>query len=366
MHLVYLTERIDREGGIQRSLTVRVNILVEKYGHMVTIICMERDSGVPAYRLNEGVRVVFLDDFKNSWSLLGRIRKRWVQSLYILRSVQPDILISVKFTMHNLFFRLYASRTMLVSEIREPYEQYNQIDKPTLKFKFNAMTRNYVFKRQDLLITLTTADKERWGFNNIEVVPNPKTLEVNNSSNLSSLQVLAVGRLHKVKGFDKLIEVWKIVNEHHNDWVLRICGAGEEYDRLVKKIADYRLEDSIKIENRFVSVLSEYMNSAIFVLTSQYEAFGNVLVEAKSCGLPVVAFDAPHGPKEIIVDEEDGFLVEMNNIDAMAHKLIDLIRDDNLRLRMGTAGIKNSAKYDVDIILEKYNSLLNSYWLNEK
>lgn len=364
MHIVYLVERIDVEGGIQRSLSIRVNGMIEKYGHEVTIVCMEKISGIPVYRINPRVKLVFLDDFKKSNSIFIRISKRWLQSIFILKTLKPDILISVKYSLHNFFFKMYASRVLLVSEIREPFELYNMPQGSSLKFKLNGLIRDFVLKRQDLVITLTNADKEKWGYTNIEVVPNPKTLVTSRLSNLESPQVLAVGRLHRVKGFDKLLEVWNIVHKNHKGWCLKICGAGEEYESLLKKIKELGISDSVKLENRFVSVLPEYMNSSIFVSTSQYEAFGNVLVEAKLCGLPIIAFDAPHGPKEIIEDNVDGFLVEMNNIELMADKVLELICDQKLRSRMGRAGVKNSSKYDVDKILERYNSILMQHWQN--
>jgi len=360
MHIVYLIERIDKKGGIQRSLTKRVNYLINNYNYKFTIVCTEKETGIPAYKIHESVNFIFLDNLNIKNSVIGRFLLRYRQSKMILKNLQPNILISAKYTLHNFFFKFINNKAKLISEIRETKELYNQINTLSLKSKIYRKTRDWVFKNQDILITLTAADKKNWGFNNIKVVPNPQTIQSDKVSNLNNKVVLALGRLHKIKGFDKLIDVWKIVNLKHPDWKLKICGEGEEYKNLYNKTIKLKLEKSIIFTNKFVSVTPELLNSSIFVLTSQFEAFGNVMVEAKVCGVPIVAFDAPNGPKEIIIENEDGFVVELNNIEQMAEKIIYLIENPNVRKKMGEKAKINSEKYDVETIVEKYNDIILS------
>lgn len=358
MHIVYLIEQIDVIGGIQRSLTARANYLVEHYNYKITIVCTIKNSGIPAFKLHNSINVKFLDPLTSKKTILGRIFLRYKQSLYILKELQPDILITVKFFLHNLFFTLLNKNSKLISEVREPKGLNSFNRKQNLKFIINKHLQNFFLKRQDIVIVLTEEDKKNWGFKNIVVVPNPKTISSNIVSNLLNKQVLAIGRLNKVKGFDKLLDVWYIVNNKHPNWTLKILGEGDEYKNLKNKISKLKLTNCVILDNKFSVVLPEFLNSSIFVLSSQFEAFGNVLVEAKVCGVPAIAFNAPSGPKEIIIQGEDGFLIELNNIKAMAEKIIYLIENEEIRLKMGRNAKINSDKYDLINIIELYNKAI--------
>lgn len=358
MNLVYLTERIDIEGGIQRSLTIRANYLVERHGHNITIVCTEKDTGIPAYKIDNSVKFVFLEKLTSKKSLWGRTFLRFKQAKMILKELNPDIVITPKFTLHNLFFHLIRSKAKFISEMREPKEQYNFGLGNSLKSKLNQRIRNYILGKQDTIVTLTERDKKSWGFNNIEVIPNPHTVKTETVSTLANTQVLAIGRLNKVKGFDKLLQVWKIVNAAHPEWRLKICGKGEEYLNLLATIHQLELGDSVTLTNRFLPVVPEFLDSSIFVLTSQFEAFGNVLVESKICGVPIVAFDAPNGPREIVIESKDGFVVALNDIEEMAKKIIYLIDNPTQRTSMGIFAKKDSDRYKVEVIVEQYNDML--------
>lgn len=356
MHIVYLVENIDVAGGIERSLTTRVNYLIDKYGYNITIVCTEKRTGVPYYNLNNKVKIFFLEPLKSKKTVFGRLLLRFNQAKFIA-NLNADIIITVKYSLHNLFFQFIRSNQKLVSEIREPKELYD-VKTSSFKRKLNSLLRNRVFKKQDLMIVLTEADKRNWGYENIVVVPNPKTIESAVVSTLESKQVLALGRLDSLKAFDKLIEAWGIIVMKHPDWRLKICGEGTEYENLIRKVKDLNLEGSVTLTNQFVPVIPEFLNSSIFVSTSQFEAFGNVLVEAKICGVPIVAFDAPNGPREIIKSNEDGYLVKLNNINELAKKISFLMQNPKVRIEMGINARKNSDYYNVDNILATYNSAL--------
>jgi glycosyltransferase involved in cell wall biosynthesis len=357
MNIVYLVESIDIAGGIERSLTTRVNYLMEHYDYKITIVCTEKKTGIPYYDLNNKVELIFLESLTSKKTVLGRIKLRYDQTKRIVNDINPNVIITVKYTLHNLFFQLIKKNFILVSEIREPKEQYDSKINST-KSKLNALIRNNVFSRQDLVIVLTEADKKSWGFKKAVVIPNPKTIESSQVSDLNNTQVLALGRLDKVKGFDKLIESWKIVVNTFPNWKLKICGAGPEFDNLNQQIVDLNLSSQIELTNEFMPVIPEFLQSSIFVVTSQYEAFGNVLVEAKVCGLPSVAFDAPNGPREIIIDNVDGYLVALNDVEGLAQKFFLLISNESLRKEMGRMAKINSEIYNLDKIMLKYHRVL--------
>lgn len=358
MHIVYLIERIDNVGGIQRSLTARANYLVETYNYKITIVCTVKDSGEPAFKLNNNIDLLFLEPLTSKKSLLGRIFLRYKQAREVIHSLKPDIVITVKFTLHNLFFQLIPSKVKFISEIRESYDDIHRKSISTFKSLLNKKMINFFLQRQDAVIVLTERDKELWGFKKMYAIPNPQTIKSNEVSDLSHKQVLAIGRLSKVKGFDKLIDVWQIVNQKHSDWNLKICGEGEEYEYLQEKINSLGLNESVVITNKFLPVIPEFLESSIYALSSQFESFGNVLVEAKICGLPVVSFDAPNGPREIVMEGQDGFVVKANDVEEMATKIIFLIENKDILVAMGKKAKLNSVKYDLKSIVELYNNIL--------
>ena len=358
MHIVYLVENIDVAGGIERSLTTRVNYLMECGNYDITIVCTQKKTGIPYFELNPNVKILFLEPLTSKKTVLGRIFLRYKQSKQILQ-LKSDLIISVKYSLHNVFFQFLRKKQKLISEIREPKEQYD-LNLSSIKSKCNRKIRNHVFKKQDRLIVLTQIDKINWGFNNIHVIPNSITINPTNVSDLNKKQVLALGRLHPIKGYTLLIAAWKKVLDKHNDWHLKICGQGDEYQNLLNLSIELNITNNITITNQFLSVIPQFLDSSIFVLTSQYEAFGNVLIEAKTCGVPSIAFDAPSGPREIIKHAEDGFLIPLNDIDALADKIIYLIENELVRIEMGRKAKINSEEFSLEKIMQMYINSINN------
>ena len=141
----------------------------------------------------------------------------------------------------------------------------------------------------------------------------------------------------------------------HPDWVLDIYGEGELKDYYQKIIDDLNI--NMIIHHPEATILQRYCESSMLLLTSVYEPFGLVMPEAMSCGLPVVAFDCPYGPADIITDGVDGFLVKNRDINEFADRVCQLIEDKELRMRMGQAAIKSAQRYRADLIMPKWKDL---------
>jgi glycosyltransferase involved in cell wall biosynthesis len=210
-------------------------------------------------------------------------------------------------------------------------------------------------------VVLTHEDAAHWKeLENIVVIPNPVSFFPIESSECTTKKVIAAGRYVNQKGFDKLITAWYNVSEKHPDWTLHIYGDGWLRNKLQMQVDKLQLTHTCILEHTTPDIMSKYMDSSIFVLSSNYEGFGLVIVEAMSCGLPVVAFACPCGPRDIISENKDGFLVAPGDTTELANKIIQLIEDEEQRIEMGKAARKKAETYRIEQIGQQWIDLFNT------
>jgi amylovoran biosynthesis glycosyltransferase AmsD len=204
------------------------------------------------------------------------------------------------------------------------------------------------------LIVLTKTDKKLYndfGLNNVEVIPN-FIYPSEKVSNLNNKRILFVAKLEKIKGVDLLVEIIKQVN--NKEWKFVIVGDGIYREYLKKELKSYNVE----IKGQLLDVEKVYLNSDIFILTSRKEGFPMVLLEAKNYGLPVVSFDIPTGPKEMIKDGEDGFLIPFKDIDLFVEKLNLLINDEELLKNMAEKSKKSVYQYYPQKVMQQWFQII--------
>jgi glycosyltransferase involved in cell wall biosynthesis len=206
------------------------------------------------------------------------------------------------------------------------------------------------------VITLTRADRREFaaalGDGAVPLVRMPNaTRDLGGPApELTGRVVLAAGRLGRQKGFDLLIRAFVRVNAEHPDWELRICGGGPGRAALERLVDDLGLTGTVTFTGP-VSALGEAMSEAsMFVLSSRFEGFPLVLLEAMSKGLPPVSFDCPTGPGELIDDHRNGILVPAGDVGALARGMIELIEDPVLRRRCGAEATRTAEAYGMDVI----------------
>ena len=169
-----------------------------------------------------------------------------------------------------------------------------------------------------------------------------------------------VGRYNDAKGYDYLIPAWSVVHQRHPDWVLNVYGSGEYYEQVVSWIKEKRLENSIRLHEPTDQIMEKYLESSICVMSSRYEGFPMVLLEAMASGVPCVAFDCPYGPRNIIRHEEDGLLVDYLNSSALADGLCRLIQDEDLRKRFGRQARENVRRFSKESIMSQWERVFAS------
>lgn len=215
---------------------------------------------------------------------------------------------------------------------------------------------DYIGNCYEKLVLLTESDMRhnRNVWSNVTVIPNARTFNCDVPAELECNRVIAVGNLFPVKGFCRLIDAWSIVHQRHPDWMLSIYGEGYLRDELQAKIENLHLENVVKLEGRVVDIQKVYLKSSFSLISSYEESFSLTLIEAQTCGLPVIAFDGPLGPSEIITDDVDGYLIQNDDKQAYADKVCLLIENKELRKKLGYNAFNNAKRFMEDKVMAQW------------
>jgi len=376
MHILYIYSEIAIKGGADKVIVEKSNYFAQK-GYQVTIVT-ESQMGRPlAFPLEDNVNHIDMNlDFNRQYtqgflhrgftyySLMRQYKKKLQQ---VLLQERPDIVIitlgrsldfiadmkdgSVKMgEAHTTKYHLRSLHLM---------EQRGGLYKLIARYQRWKMCRNA--SKLKALVLLTPQDAADWeGTTNTYIIPNAIPEMPARCSSLTNKQVIMVGRYNDAKGYDYLIPAWNVVHQRYPDWVLQVYGSGEYYEQVVGWIKDYHLEDTIILHEPTDKIMEKYQESSICVMSSRYEGFPMVLVEAMASGVPCVAFDCPFGPRNIIHHEEDGLLVEYLNSQALANGLCRLIEDKNLRIQLGKKACENIKRFSKESVMKKWEQLFST------
>jgi len=374
--IVYCTPALYMAGGVERVLTLKANYFADHYGYDITIILTEGMDKPLFYPLSDKVKVINLGiDFEELWTcsfikkVIVYLKKQYVFKKLLkqeLLRIRPDITISLLRREIN-FLTSINDGSKKIGELhvnRANYRNFEQGETNMLKTLFAKFwMRNLVsnLKQLDKFVVLTEEDYYNWSeLDNVTVIPDPLTFSSSSCSPLTEKRVIAVGRYVYQKGFDLLLKSWSIVEKKCPDWILTIIGQGErlQYENLIDELKIDRTR--CKLLGPTERIQDEYMRSSLLVLSSRFEGFGMVLVEAMACGLPAVSFDCPCGPKDIIQNNVDGVLVESGNVEKLAEAIVMMIQNAEQRKNMATKAIENVQRFKMDQIAELWKSLFES------
>ncbi|GHH93992.1 glycosyltransferase family 4 protein [Streptomyces capillispiralis] len=346
--------------GIGGTITTTFNLagaLAER--HDVEIVSVLRHREHPNLTPQPGVRLRALVDLRREKDhpLHGRPAKVFPSAEYrhhqyseltdqriaaCLEAIDADVVIGTRPGL-NVHLALQAPRHVI-----RVGQEHLTLDNHTPALR-TALRRAY--RRLDVLTTVTEADaacyrrKMRLPGVRVEALPNSVPDPVLPGADGNARTVVAAGRLVPVKRYDLIIEAFARVVAEFPDWRLRIYGKGEEHDRLRARIETLGLWNNVFLMGAATPMEAEWVKGSIGAAASNFEPFGMTIVEAMRCGLPVVSTDCPYGPGEIIRDGEDGRLVPVGDERAFGEALLDLVRDDERRRRMGRAALDNARRF---------------------
>ena len=353
-------------GGLVRTTVNTANHLAE-LGHDVTLLSFFRHRDEPFFLIRPEVSIRSLIDLRDgarpgrvqTWqrsrpSVLtpkaepyhNRITLRGDYLLWrSLRSLDADVLITTR-PAFNIAAAMWAPRrTVVVGQDHLNFTQHH----PGLR-----RTMREWYPRLDAMVALTAADRRDYESllagapTTVRAIGNAVPAGPHPRSRQEERVVVAAGRYTGQKRFSHLIKAFAEVVAERPDWRLRIYGGGHEERMLRGLVEEHELHNNVVIMGRTTDTLGEFAKGSIMAMSSRYEGFPMVILEAFACGLPVVSYDCPRGPGEMITSGHDGLVVQDGNVRALAAGLLHLINDDELRRKMSRNAIETAQRNGIE------------------
>ncbi|WP_271424709.1 glycosyltransferase family 4 protein [Aequorivita sinensis] len=365
MKIVFTTDQIYLHGGIERVLATKVNYFADVLGYDVTILTSEQKEKVPFFKLSERVNLVDMSINYNrsrsyfSFENLKKVPNHFLKMKKVLKNLNPDVIIACN-SSFDFYWLPYINKSS--KKVKEYHA--SQFKRNEIAFSFKSKIFDFLLKKlecnYDALIVLNPDEQKFFNSNNTFVIPNPISLTTK-KVDFQNKRVIAAGRIAPVKGFERLIDIWNVFSKSNPSWSLDIYG--DSYigtqEQLQKQIDSKNLNNSIFFKGTVDNIAETMCNYSAYLMTSHTECFPMVLLESLSVGLPIISFDVPTGPRNIITNEEDGFLVENGNVIEFSKRMEQLLNSEKLKNIMSDKAKLNSQRFSVENVMKKWGHLFS-------
>lgn len=359
-NICFLLGNVQGNGGIARVVSIIANELCKNDNYRITLIsyCPAAEPAGYAYSEKIEFAQLYSERIPMTKAILagnavGRLKKT-------LAEAKADVLIACG----ALYFPLAV---LAAAKSKAKCFCWEHSDPAgTSDHKFQMLSRKIAVKKADKIIVLTKAAREYYdkmlgaGEEKLLQIYNPVSNKAANSAHYDaeSKKILSVGRLTYQKNFQLLVEIAETVLAEHSDWMWDICGEGEDRAELEKMIEGKGLETRLFLRGQVKDIYQKYREYAFLVMTSRYEGFPMSLIEGAANRLPLVAFDVPTGPAEIISDGENGYLIEADKKELMTGRICALIENAELRKRMSARAYEGSKSFELKGIIKTWEGIL--------
>lgn len=387
MKICFLYNSMFRHGGIQRVAAYLMNELSRE--HEVEVICSDEiNTENNPYEINlKKIKVSKLDILQKNKKyylkrrkLISRINRylcqgglrpiqKYMAGQYYEKRTQDKMIGYINKNNYDIVIGCSMPFNMLLGSIEgkvnckligwenNSYDSYFNSGDYLSRQEQMCGT---LLKKLDKFIVLTHNDCELYKKNlglKSEIIPNPISFECRDKVDCKNKVLLSIGRLEPTKGFDLLIDSVADLLKLNQSWKLKIIGEGNQEKEILKKIKDTKIEKYVELKRFTNNIQEEYMNASVYICASRYESFGLTILEAMECGLSIVTFDTS-GPAELVVDEENGFIVHKGNTQELRIAVKKLMDDIELRKKMGKISGEKARQYSKIHIKNKWKSVI--------
>lgn len=378
MKILYIFRSLAVWGGIERILVDKMNYMAECYDLVVYLLTSDQGSHPIPYHLSDSVHhedlgICFYQRYHFHGLrrlMIARKMNRQFCHLFAdrLHKIQPDLIVCTTADKIGIIAKVKGNIPLVV----ESHSICTRTLNHGRSWLQRKLYRHYFLNslsKADYVVALTEGDAKEWRkyHSQVKVIPNFIHPHEEHTSDCSAKKVIFVGRFDYQKRVQDAIRIWQKVRERHSDWTLEIYGDGEMRQEVCSLASSV---GGVTIHQPTSQIFHAYQECSILISTSLYEPFGLVILEAMSCGLPVVAFDCPYGPNDLIMNEKDGYLVEDRDFDVFADSICKLIENLELRKAMGLSARMYSQWFTAEQIMPLwlllFNMLLPSEYINQK
>ena len=360
MKLLYIVPTIKNTDGVARVLSIKANYFIEHFSYEVHVLSQNETDKLPFYDFNSKVVFHSIELKGNVFKFLKSYQKQINQKI---QEINPDVVLMADNGLKAFVFPfLIRTKIPIILEchsskfIEEKQQKSDFLPKliSSIKYRF----KDFGAQKFTQVVVLSNENLNEWNVKNAVVISNPSWVKTEETASLQNKKVVAIARNSYEKGLDRLLPIWSKINEKHSDWVLDIYT--DEIDLLKKEASRLGLSSNVNFSSFQKNIESIYLEASIYIITSRFEAFSMTLVEAMSLCLPSIAYDGSVGPRSIINNETNGFLVPDGNIELFAEKISVLIENEALRKQLGSNAKESMQFYEIDAVMEKWKKLLEN------
>lgn len=360
MRLLYITNAINGSGGLERVLSVKASQLCDM-GYEVHILTLNNGFADRFYGFSPKI---ILHDISVSGNPFAYVKSYISGIRNTIKKTNPDVI-----TVCDDGLKAFFLPTVLGTKIPIVYERHvsKNIEINSNFGIWKLLLAKIKMKTMDALagtftrfIVLTDGNRKQWKSDNVQVIPNPLPFFPDKTAALQNKKVIAVGKQSYQKGYDRLLKSWQLVKQKNPGWQLEIYGKFDASQNLENLAKSLNIAESVSFFAPEATISEKYLQASVYVMSSRFEGFGMVLIEAMACGLPCISFDCPYGPADIISDGNDGFLIANGDAEAFAEKLNLLLENEVLRKQMGENARENVKRFLPQNVLPLWDRLFKS------
>lgn len=360
--IIILVDQLHSHGGIEKLVALKANYWTTVFGYDVTILSTEQANEPLIYNLDKKVKFADLQINFNreisyfSFENLRKLIKNIFELQNCISTNKPDfILVASHIPMTYVLPFLSLKKSKIIKEFHFT-KFYNSND--GIKNK----VLNYIESKYDYLVVLSEEEQGFYPSKNTIVIPNPieKEFQITNLITDRPNVATAILRYAPVKKIEIMVSIWEKFLKNNPTWKLHIYGTiGNEYfNKIFKLVEEKQLENAIIFKGQTNDVSNALINAKVLLITSEQECFPMVILEANATGTPVVSFDCPTGPRNILHHEKDGFLITQNDENAFVKCLEKLANDEAILNSLSINAVKNASNYTIQKVMNLWNSTI--------